>query len=399
MIGFIDYMGIGLVYPLFSSLLFDREFALVPYTASNGLRGFYLGVLLSLMPIIQFFSAPILGNLSDRKGRKRVLILSLAIGSVGYLISVLGIHAQSLFLLIISRILIGLSGGSAAVVQAALADISSEKEKAKNFGLYNMALGAGFTFGPFLGGKLSDPKFLNIGNYAFPFWFSLGAMIINLVLVYLFFKETNEVDKTFEIRFTDGLRNLRKALHMQGIRLLLICAFLFSFGWSFFFEFVPVFLIGQYNFKSPEIGNFYAYSGALYALCCGVLIRPVVNKFSPHSIFFCSLILAGSYVLLFLYIKNSALLWLYVPFLLFLVALVYPTVTAMISNWAGKRMQGETLGVFQSIQSVAFAISPLFSGTLLGTYIYMPVIVGGSSMLFAGTLFGIFLLSAYLMKR
>ncbi len=397
-VGFIDYMGIGLVYPLFSSLIFDKDLSILPETASSGMRGFYLGLLLSLMPITQFFSAPIFGSLSDRKGRRGVLAVSLTIGIFGYLASVIGIHVKSLTILIFSRVLIGASAGSAAVVQAALADISSSKEKAKNFGLYNMALGAGFTLGPFLGGKLSDPNFLGIGSLVLPFWFSFVAILVNIIFVIAYFKETHGAEERAQIRFSEGLKNLQKALHMQGIRTLLLCAFLFSFGWSFFFEFAPVFLIGQYDFHPPDIGNFYAYSGALYALSCGVLIRPIVNKFSPQAVFFWSLILAGAYVLLFLFIENSTILWFYVPFLLFLVALVYPTVTAMISNWAGKKMQGETLGVLQSVQSVAFALSPLFSGTLIGNYLFMPVVIGGASMLMAGVVFGIFLISVYLYK-
>jgi MFS transporter, DHA1 family, tetracycline resistance protein len=391
-IGFIDYLGIGLVYPLFSSLLFDPTSAILPADSSATMRGFYLGLLLSLMPITQFFSAPILGSLSDRKGRKKILLFSLLIGLVGYALSVLGIQSQSLGILLLSRIVIGASGGSSAVVQAALADRSSTKEKAKNFGLYNMALGAGFTLGPFLGGKLSHIQLFSIGKYALPFWFALSCIFINIVLAYLYFEETHDEEEGAEIKITEGIKNIQKAVKMEGIRLVLLCAFFFSFGWSFFFEFVPVFLIGQFNFKSPEIGNFYGYSGALYALSCGFFIRPIISRFSHHSIFLSSLLLSGIYVLLFLWIENAFYLWFYIPILLFLIALVYPTVTAMISNWAGKKKQGEILGVFQSIQSVAFAISPLFSGSLLGSYISMPILMGGSSILLAGLIFGFFCL-------
>lgn len=398
-VGFIDYLGIGLVYPLFSSLVFDKTSHFLPTEASYALRGFYLGLLLALMPIVQFFSAPILGSFSDHKGRRKVLIASLVLAFFAYLISVVGIHLQSLIILVFSRIFLGISGGSAAVVQASIADLTTDEDKTSAFGLYNMVLGAGFTIGPFIGGKLSDPSFFNIGSYALPFWFAVFFVFFNLIFVFFFFKETHEVNEDAHIQLGAGFKNIRKALHMQGTRVLFLCAFVFSFGWSFFFEFVPVYLIGQYNFRSPEIGNFYAYSGALYAVFCGVIIRPIVRKFSPYIIFFLALIAAGSYVLVFLLIENSFYLWMYIPFLLFLIALVFPTLTAMISNWADEKQQGETLGILQSVQSLAFAISPLFSGSLLGVYIFLPIVVGGASMLLAGVIFGFFLLSTYLMKK
>ncbi len=383
---FVDYLGIGLVYPLFSSLLFDPAAPFLSADTSQAARGFYLGLLLSLMPIVQFFSGPLLGSLSDKKGRKKILLFSLALGASGYLIAVIGVHYRSLALLILSRIVIGASGGSAAVVQAALADRSSWKDKAKNFGLYNMALGAGFTLGPFLGGKLAEK------SYALPFWFSFFFILLNILLAFFFFEKDRKQDEDAEVDLTEGIKNLQKAFTMQGIRLILLSSFIFSFGWSFFFEFIPVYLIGQHNFRSPEIGNFYGYSGAVYALCCGCLIRPVLSRFSHHSIFLTSLLLSGVYVLLFQFIQNAFYLWFYVPLLLFFVALVFPTVTALISNWAGRRRQGEILGVFQSLQAAAFAVSPLFSGSLLGTYLHMPIVVGGSAMLLAGLIFGGFFL-------
>jgi len=399
LVGFIDYMGIGLVYPLFSSVLFDRKIDLLHMQASNALRGFYLGVLLSLMPIFQLITAPIWGRLSDQKGRKKILLLSLSISALSYLIGVFGLTYKSLVFLIFSRGLAGIGGGSISVVQASLADASTEENKAHVFGLFNMVLGFGFTIGPFLGGKLSDPGFLKFASYSLPFWFAFVVVCINAFFVAFFFQETRAIDIASAQKKTLFFASFKKAMHAQKIRLLFVCAFIFSFGWSFFFEFIPVYLIGQYRFRSPDIGNFYAYAGGLYALSCAFLIKPVVKRFTADIVFLASLLLAGCYVLLFLWVKDAAYLWIYVPALLFLIALVYPTLTAMISNWAPKQEQGETLGILQSVQSAAFALSPLFSGSLVGLYDQMPVIVGGASMLLAGTVFGSFCLYELIKNR
>lgn len=385
LVGFIVYMGIGLVYPLFSSLLFDRNIGLLPKESSDLVRGFFLGILLSLMPIFQFVTAPLWGKFSDKKGRKKILLFSLFISAFSYLLGVVGLQKNLLWFLLFSRALAGVGGGAISVVQAALVDHSSKEDKAHIFGLFNMVLGCGFTIGPFLGGKLS-----HLGGYTLPFWFAFFIILLNLLLVGRFFQERRPLDLRDENSPDTLSDSWKKPLHASKVRLLFVCAFIFSFGWSFFFEFIPVYLIGQYQFQSPDIGNFYAYSGGLYAISCAFLIKPIVKRFTADIVFLSSLLLAGCYVLLFLWIESSYYLWIYVPLLLFLIALVYPTLTAMISNWTPLKEQGQTLGFLQSVQSAAFAISPLFSGSLVGLYQPIPIVIGGASMLLAGLVFGVF---------
>ena len=169
-VAFIDWMGIGLVYPMFSSMLFHSDVYLVSPETTAAIRGFWLGILLSLMTLSQFFSSPIIGTLSDQKGRKPLLKISLIFGVFGYIIAMAAVYLESLSLMFVSRIVLGVSAGSAAVVGAALADLSLPEEKAKNFGLLNMACGIGFTVGPFLGGKLSQESFLERADTTNPFY-------------------------------------------------------------------------------------------------------------------------------------------------------------------------------------------------------------------------------------
>ena len=155
-VAFADNMGVGLIYPLFSSMCFDCSLPLLPFGTSNAMRGVWLGLLLAVMPLTQFFSSPIWGGLSDGKGRKKTLQLSLLIAFFGYFISLFAVIFNNIILLLFSRIVIGFAAGNLAIVQATIADLSTKEEKAKNFGLYGMALGVGFTIGPFFGGSLSN---------------------------------------------------------------------------------------------------------------------------------------------------------------------------------------------------------------------------------------------------
>lgn len=383
LVAFIDWMGLGLVYPMFTSMIFQKEGFLLPMATSETMKGLLLGLLLGAMPIAQFFSAPLMGTLSDQKGRKPILNITLCAGILGYLLATVSVVIQSFSLLILARLIIGVSAGNAAIVPAAIADLSTSEEKTKNFGLLSMACGIGFTVGPFLGGQLSQVGSTIFPPFSLPFIFAGGITALNLLLVYLYFRETHHTPKKAEVRLSQGWHNLIKAIHMPGLRSVFFCIFFFAFGWSFFYEFIPVTWIDLYGFSASMIGVFYAYGAAVYALSCGVLIRPIVAKYSPEKILFSALFIMGLYMLLQLTRFPVPVLWAYMAPLNFLGALIYPTATTLVSNSAGEEIQGEALGIFQSVMSAAFALSPLLSGSLLGISNQMPSIVGCICLLIA----------------
>lgn len=382
LVAFIDWMGIGLVYPMFTSMVFHKESFLLPAETSETIRGLWLGLLLAAMPIAQFFSAPLIGALSDQKGRKPLLNITLALGVLAYILATIGVAAHSLLILIAARIMVGISAGNSAIVTAAIADISTPEAKAKNFGLLNMACGVGFTLGPFLGGQLSASGTF-FPPFTLPFIFAGGVTALNLLLVYFYYRETHQKPKKAPIRLVQGWSNLIRAMHMPGLRNVFFCVFFFGFGWSFFYEFIPVTWIDLYGFSASMIGVFYAYGAAVYAISCGLLIRPIVARFPAERILFAALVVMGLYMLLQLTRFPSPVLWVYMAPLNFLGALIYPTATTIVSNNAGEDMQGEALGIFQSVISAAFALSPLVSGSLLGISSLMPSIVGCICLLLA----------------
>ena len=147
--------------------------------------------------------------------------------------------------------------------------------------------------------------------------------------------------------------------------------------------------INIYGMNISQVGNFYAYAAAFYALSCGVLIRPIVNRVRPPAVLFYSLILLGFYIFLLLAHPAEPYLWGYLPVQHFLIALLFPTAAAMVSNWVKEGAQGEMMGILQSVQSGAFALSPLLSGVLVGLSFDMPVIVGGCAMFLAALVLGL----------
>lgn len=379
LVAFIDFFGVGLIYPLFSSMLFDPSYPLLPHDTSPEVRGIWLGVLISVMPLAEFFSAPIWGALSDSKGRKKPLQLSLAIVLFGYIVAVSGVALNSLIFLLSSRIIIGIASGNVSIVQAAIADLSSSTEKAKNFGLYGMALGIGFTLGPFLGGLLSA------FGYSVPFLVAALITAINLLFSFYFFEETHHCPSVQKISPGMALTQLGKAFQSQGLRTILLVSFLHNFGWSYFFEFAPVYLITRFHFSSVQLGVFYGVAGGLYALSTGLLIRPFLNRLKPEILFCAGIFLTALTIFTLPFLPTVIWLWPVIFLMCFFVSFVAPTGITLVSNNGNDQMQGEVMGNLSSVNAAAFMLSPLFSGSLVGAYPTMPIWLGGMVMI-AGAL-------------
>lgn len=382
--GFIDYLGVGLVYPVFAALLFDTQDPILAVETSLAFRGAMLGILIALTPISQFFVSPILGSFSDRKGRKKALILGISAGCIGYILAIIGICNHSLGLLFLYRAFVGIADATASVAQAALSDISTDANKGRRFSLLNSSLGFGFTVGPFLGGKLADPTVASWCGYALPFIVAGCMTLINLLLVVWKFPETRKIFSEGTSEVTAGIRHIGKVFLWKKFRWLFIAGFGCAFGWSFFNEFIPVLLRSHFGFSLNEVGNYYACTGGWYAFWSAVLAAPLFMIFQSEN--WMSKLFFGSAVmmLLFTVLTTSFAIWWILPVMMFCVAIVYPGLTAIVSNRADSETQGEVLGVYQAVQAAAMGLSPLIVGSAVGTYPALAALGGAVAMVGAG---------------
>lgn len=346
-----------------------------------------MGILIALTPFVQFFASPILGSLSDQKGRKSMILFGLAMGLIGYCLGVLGIKLSSLALLVLYRAFFGVCSATMTVIQAAMVDISSKEKKARNFGLYNMALGTGFTFGPFLGGFLSDSSIVPWFNFSTPFL--LGAVVtgLNLVLLKWKFAETKKTVEKVKVDFFRGIRHAKTAFSHPVLKFAFLSFFVFLFGWDYFMQFVPVTLKAFFDYTTGQIGTFFAFMGLCYALCVGVLVGPLVKRFKPSRLLHFSMLSCGVYILSFLLIDNPVYFWVFIPGLNVIMALFYPVAATYISDNATEETQGEALGVYHSVQALALILSPLCSGSLVGSVPGMPIYLGSALTILGGLIF------------
>lgn len=384
--GFVDYLGIGLVYPIFAVLLFDASNPTLPADASPEYRGAILGILIGLTPISQFFLSPILGVFSDIKGRRIALILGIAIGCFGYALGVLGVYLNSLSLLFFYRILVGASDATAGVAQATLVDISTEENKSKRFAYLNSSLGFGFTFGPFIGGIIADPSIVSWFNYSTPLIVAGLLALMNLLLVCWKFPETRKSEDQARTDLIEGLHNIRKVFLLKKLKWLFLGGFALSFGWAFFNEFIPVLLRERFDFSLTYIGDFYAYTGIWYAVGALFATR-FIHLFSVTAIVVVSLFTSAISMLAFVVIHDSFYIWWVIPILMSGLACAYPTATTIVSNQASSDKQGEVLGVYQSVGAAAWGLSPVFVGSAIGAYPALAAWGGAACLILAGLAF------------
>lgn len=294
-----DWLTFGLVFPIFSAFVYRPELHFLPAHVSSLERGIWLGALLAVGPGISFFSSTIFGTFSDQKGRKKALQWTLCIVTLGFAISTLGVLLKNLVVVFIGRMVMGIGGGNTAIVNAAIADTSTRQEKASRYGLVSMANGIGFTIGPALGGMLS-----HWGGYATPFALAGLVTFINLILLSFFLKESFQNKMRQHLHMRQEFKLLREAMRVSGIPILFCCFFIYSIGWSFYWEFIPVTWIEGYHLSTEEIGLLYAYGSLFYVVSSGLLIRPIIKRVAPLLILFAAWIFLGG-TLIPLFIRTS----------------------------------------------------------------------------------------------
>lgn len=373
---FLDYLGIGLVFPFLFPMIMDSSNGFLSPDSSEQFKGLIVGVLLSVYSVAQFWSLPVLGAFSDRYGRKKILNLSLLIAAFGFFIGAIAIIYKSITIFFFSRIIAGIGSGNYAVAQAAISDVTQGEKKTKYFGLLNTACGCGFIIGPFLGGKLSNYSIFGLSSYSTPFFASLILALLNMWLIHYYFKETAKVLKKAKISFFKAISNFQKAFTLNNLRSFFAMMLIFSFGWGFLCEFLPLFLIQTLHYGPEQIGYTYAYIGSLVALFQGFAIRPLVARFSPKTLLMAGLILLGAATPLLFLANSTAHLLLFLLPIMFFEALIYPSASTIISDVSPLDEQGENLGIHQAVQAAGVAIAPLFTGSIVASNPLLPVWVG-----------------------
>ncbi|MCX5904021.1 MAG: MFS transporter [Proteobacteria bacterium] len=386
---FLNFIGLTIAIPIFTPLCLDQSGGIIAVGTSIPVRTTILGFILGIFPLCQFFASPMLGTLSDRYGRKKILLFSLAGMLAGSVIMAVSIMRASLTLAFFSRIVMGCFSGSIAVTQSAIADLSDEKSRAKNFGLIGAAFGASLFIGPALGGFLSDPAIRPWFNYATPFWLSSLLTLVNIGQVAWQLSETlpPERRRHADFHLLIGPLNVMRAFQDAVSRNMFLVVFFLGFGFNFFTQFFQVFLIDKFAATRSQLGMIFSYIGIWSILTQAVIVPKVSKKFRPPQVLTVTLLLSAGIFPVLLLAPNYPLLFAVLACIPLTNGLSNPNLTALISGLGGVERQGEILGINQSVQAMTQFLPPLIGGFIVGQPYTVPIWVAAASILIAWGLF------------
>jgi MFS family permease len=376
LVAFIDSLGLGLVYPTFSFLLFHPSHQLVDPSTSDSVRGLWLGVLLSTMPVSQMIFSPFVGRLSDTFGRRLVILVCLLFGCLGYLLAAYFVWSRWLFGLIASRVLVGLSTSSIGVINASIADVAGEGKRGKYFAWINTAFGLGFGLGPMVGVALSEMTFIGSQEALRPFLGTCGLTFINAVLAWFWLRETKVPSPSSpSVKWSKLIREIVSV--EKKVAFILFATFLFCSAWSFYSEFVPVWWVKVLHLSTLEVAVFYSYGCFWYVITCVFIVGPLLERVRPIFVLekgMLVLMMLGWIV--FSFGQFISTFWLIMPLQNITAACLFPVAATVLSEMTPQANQGRVMGLHAAFESLGWGVSPVLGGLCIGIHLLAPVFVG-----------------------
>lgn len=356
---FIDLVGFGIVIPVLPYYAEGTRFGATPRE---------VGLLFASYSVMQLFFSPVLGRLSDKYGRRPILLISLLGTAVGFVI--LG-FATTLWMLFLGRIIDGISGGNISTAQAYIADVTTEENRAKGMGLIGAAFGLGFVFGPAIGGIMSR------WGIHVPFLFAGALAFSNAVLLYFTLPETVTPDHPARVSAAMGRswHRLIKSLRNPRLGFVLTIYFLSIVAFSIMTACFSLFLMFRFGYDAFHNGWVFAFVGIISAGIQGVLIGRLVDRFGePFLVIVGTLLFTASLFASPFIGPALGVLGIIVTGAISAVgnALNAPTLTSLASKSATAAEQGAILGVTQSVASLGRAVGPAIAAFLIYSAVAHP---------------------------
>ncbi len=372
----IDLMGFGIVLPL------------LPFYASLfNASAVTIGLLYSVFSLAQLIFSPLWGELSDRIGRRPVMLISTFGAVLAYLLFGL---AHSLWLLFLSRLVAGIMGGNIATAQAYVADATAHEDRAKGMGLIGAAFGIGFVMGPAISTLLIHPKFIDFfhidlaNRFALPGFFAAGLSTVSFLLVLFRLPETvtqarkdaerivrpSIFTKAFWAPILDGKKSRAKLFP-----LLMLSMFLLSFGQASLYSAFPLFCKFELYLTPEQVGMIFVFIGVIAIVIQGFLIKSLTKRFGEETLFLvgCSLFAFG--FMLIPFAKTVPVLTAFLSLMSLGGSLNGPTLNSLISKEADPHQVGLIMGTSQGIGSLGRVIGPAWSGALYELWFRLPFLL------------------------
>lgn len=358
---FIDLIGFGMIIPILP--LYAQRFQATEWQ---------IGILLASYSFMQFLASPVLGWLSDRYGRKPVLLCSLVGSAAGYLLMA---NAASLGMLFAARILAGIAGASVGTASAYIADITPPQDRSKRIGLIGAAFGIGFVLGPAIGGILSHFSVIA------PFWFAAILSVLNAILMWIVLPEPER----HTARQKGPLKDTFEQAGSWRLGVITITYFIAIAGFAIVTVIYPQVSHRRFELDQSQISYIFVMMGLIGAAIQGGGIGRLAKRFGDANLAITGFALMAASMMLMPFASSVPIFLLFSVGLAIGNSLSQPTVNAMASKGASAALQGRVLGVVQSAGSLGRVFGPVIAGFLLtgdhlrpnAQYGNTPFLVGG----------------------
>lgn len=341
----LDSMGIGLIMPVMPDLIQEVE------GAGLGKAAVWGGILTTIFAVMQFLCGPTIGSLSDRFGRRPILLISLAVMAFDYILMAV---AGTITLLIIGRIIGGITAATQSTAAAYMADISKPEDKAANFGLIGAAFGVGFVLGPLMGGLLAE-----FGTRA-PFYAAAALAAANFAFGYFVLPETvtDKIRRPFSWKRANPLGAFKHIGNLPGLKKLMTITFFYEIAFFVYPGVWAYYGAAQFGWGPGMIGLSLGAFGLSIAIVQGGLIRPVIARIGERNTVFVGLIVDVITFTILGFLSNGWVALALTP-LTAVGSLAGPALQGIMSRTAADNQQGELQGTISSIRSVATIVAPL----------------------------------------
>lgn len=379
---FIGFLGYSLMIATFTPLLLRDHGRLLAASTSTAGRTLILGALLALYPLAQFIASPVLGALSDRFGRRRVLLVSLTASAACYALIALALHVHSLALLMVACFLAGLCEANIAIAQSAIADLAPPADRGRLFGYVYLASSLAYVVGPLAGGKLADAQ-----GYGAPFLAVAVLLVATLAATAARFAETHRPAGAADVSVGRAFASVGAAFAPGPLRPVYTANLLLYLAIFGFFRVYPMYLVDHFGMGVSQESEFVAWVAVPIVAANLGLVAWLSRRWSPRELtvrFGAALAVALAVVVL---PRPEGALWVTLAACALALAVCLPAMAATVSDAAGAAEQGRALGANQSLQVGAEGVSGLGGGALAAVATWLPLpVLGAVALAGAGLL-------------
>jgi DHA1 family tetracycline resistance protein-like MFS transporter len=386
----VDAIGFAMLTPLLASALADGSDAGISKGLSSTQRHLVYGIATGLYPIMTFFGAPILGQLSDRLGRKAILLVCATGIAASYVVISAAFAWGSIALLMAGRMIGGLTAASQAVSLAAVVDVCRPERKDFWLSMGLLCSSLGFVLGPALSGFLSDTAILPWFNLLTPLYVTAAVAAVNVLMLALLFHDRRQLLASSPVSLISGFKSFGAAFARPGpLRDVSWVFLLQELAWGAYFYFIPVFLLDRYGVSGKDASYFMSVMGVGFCVSFAVAM-PLLTKYcSTRVITSGSLVATSILIAISAFAPSMLVQWVLILPISVAVAVSYGALIILFTDTATEDTKGEVMGITAAINSLSFGSVSFLGGWLEGLSAGAPIYVALALMTMSWLVFSL----------